>query len=404
MNAVSVINVSQLNSYIKILFESDNNLQNLFVSGEISNFKNHYSSGHIYFSLKDNKSVIKVVMFSTNAQKLKFNLSDGMKVIVCGRVSLYEVSGQYQLYAFDIFLQGIGELYAKFEKLKQQLLSQGFFDESLKKPIPEFPNKIGVITSKTGAVIHDIKKVAERRYPLCEIILYPVDVQGEKASTQIVRGLKYFNKSLLVDTIIVGRGGGSLEELWAFNEEKVAKAVFDSNIPVVSAVGHETDFTICDFVSDKRASTPSVAAEIATPDRFALEITLNNLKERLIKSFQRQLSEYSEYLKISEVNLEKYSPRSFLEYSLKTLESLEKHLICSLKAKLSKKVYEYSLIKKKLESCSQESILKKGYTLILKEGKFVRDVKDIKDNSEVEIIFQNGSIKCKLIDVKYKEI
>lgn len=404
MNAGSVINVSQLNAYIKILFESDNNLQNLFVSGEISNFKNHYSSGHMYFSLKDDKSVIKVVMFSTNAQKLKFNLSDGMKVIVCGRVSSYEVSGQYQLYAFDIFRQGVGELYAKFETLKRKLLAQGFFDESLKKPIPKFPSKIGVITSKTGAVIHDIEKVAERRYPLCEIVLYTVDVQGEKASTQIVKGLKYFNKSLLVDTIIVGRGGGSLEELWAFNEEKVARAIFDSNIPVISAVGHETDFTICDFVSDKRASTPSVAAEIATPDRLTLEITLNNLKERLVNSLQKQFSKCFEYLKMAEINLTKCSPSSSLEYSSKSLESLEKRLVCSLKAKLSKEVYKYSLIKKKLESFSRESILRKGYTLILKKGKVVKDVRDIKDNSEVEIILKNGSVKCKLINVKYKEI
>lgn len=400
MISVSAVTVSQLNSYVKVLLESDDNIRDIFVSGEISNFKNHYASGHLYFSLKDEKSIVNAVMFSGDARKIKFNLSDGMKVIVRGRVSSYEAAGRYQLYVCDIFPQGKGELYAEFELLKEKLFSEGIFDESFKKDIPKFPNKIGVVTSKTGAVIHDIKTVCARRYPLCEIILYPVDVQGEKASHQIVQGLEYFNKSSDVDTIIVGRGGGSLEELWAFNKEEVARAVFESKIPIISAVGHETDFTICDFAADMRAATPSAAAEIATPDKVMLEINLNNLQEKLEKTFKFQNIERLQIFESLKHDIKKYSPINAVDFKLKELQIFEQRLDDALKDLLKNKKYQYDLIYKRLESCSQKSILKKGYSLILKNGQFIKNVNDLEDDSEYEIMLYDGSIKCKISEIR----
>ena len=276
----SIITVSQLNSYIKACFECDENLKNIFVVGEISNFR-VAASGHLYFSLKDEKSVIHAVIFSNSAKNISFDIKDGISVMVKGKVSCYEISGQYQIYVQQINPYGVGTVHLAYEKLKSRLLAEGIFDEKFKKAIPKYPKKIGVITSKTGAVIHDIKNVISRRYPICEILLYPVNVQGEKSSEQIVNGINYFNINQNVDVIIIGRGGGSVEDLWAFNKEEVARAVFVSAIPIISAVGHETDVTICDFVADKRASTPSVAAEIAVPDMNNLKIDLKNFRNRI---------------------------------------------------------------------------------------------------------------------------
>lgn len=399
MNFVSAITVSQLNSYVKILLESDDNLRDIFVCGEVSNCKNHYSSGHLYFSLKDEKSLVNIVMFSGNVQKLKFNVSDGMKVIVRGRISSYEAAGKYQLYACDILPQGKGKLYAEFELLKEKLLSEGIFEESLKKPIATFPDKIGVITSKSGAVIHDIKNVCARRYPLCEIILYPVDVQGEKASAQVVKGLEYFNKFSDVDTIIVGRGGGSIEELWAFNKEEVARAVASSSIPVISAVGHETDFTICDFAADKRAPTPSAAAEIATPDRFMLEVTLDNFKKRLLKAFKDNYNEKLSSLKLFKEDMKKCSPSKIIQPNIKELKFLKKRLVDACKIQFNLKKASYESLTKRLKSCSEKSILQRGYAIISKNSQIVKSIKDIENNSEIEIILRDGSLKCKVTEI-----
>ena len=393
MTSVQSITVSQLNSYVKVLLDSDKNLNNLYVSGEISNFKRHYSSGHLYFSLKDEKSVVKAVMFSGDACRLKFDIYDGMKVIVRGKVSSYEPSGQYQIYVYDISPQGIGELYTAFEQLKTKLYNEGLFDESLKKPIPRFPKKIGVITSKTGAVIHDIKNVAGRRYPLCEIVLYPVEVQGEKASGQIVKAIKYFNESSDVDTLILGRGGGSFEE-------EVARAVFDSEIPVVSAVGHETDVTICDLVADRRASTPSVAAEMATPDRFALSIEINNLKGRITKSFDIKCRQESYNLMVLKNRFKKFSVDNTINAFSENLKRLNNDLNSSFQKYLKEQYFKYEVLKKRLKACSNESILKKGYAMILSEGLYIKSVNSLKDSSEIEIVLQDGSVTCKLTDIK----
>ena len=263
---MNILTVSQLNFYVKSIIDSDANLENIFLTGEISNFTDHYQSGHFYFSLKDKKSVVKAIMFAGFARRVRFRLQNGMKVIVRGRVAVYEVSGVYQVYVEDMQPDGVGALNLAFEQLKEKLLKEGLFNTKNKKSLPKYPQKVGVITSETGAVFWDIQNVMKRRFPLVEIVFHPVLVQGEGASEQIVSAIEKFNNGELCDVLIVARGGGSIEDLWAFNDEILARTIAASKIPIISAVGHETDFTICDFVADLRAPTPSAAAELAVPD------------------------------------------------------------------------------------------------------------------------------------------
>ena len=277
------VTVSQLNTYIRSRMEEDPTLQSLFVVGEISNFTDHYRSGHLYLSLKDEKSVIRAVMFAQYARRLRFRPEDGMKVIARGRVGVYEANGQYQLYIEDMQPDGLGALNLAFEQLKQKLEKEGLFARERKKPLPKYPERIGVITSPTGAAVQDITTILARRFPLAEIVFCPVLVQGEGAAPQIVKALEEMNRRQAADVIILGRGGGSLEDLWAFNEESVARAVAASEIPVISAVGHETDFTICDFAADCRAATPSAAAELAVPDQLALKASLLSVEGSLVR-------------------------------------------------------------------------------------------------------------------------
>ena len=292
------ITISALNSYIKSVIESDTNLYRVFVKGEVSNAKT-YSSGYTYFTLKDEKSQISAVIFSTANISLK--LTNGMKVLAIGRVRVYEPNGNYQIIIDSIKEDGIGELYEKFEKLKEELRVNGYFDEAHKRPLVKFPKKIGVVTSKSGAVIEDIKNIIKNRYPLVEIILYPSSVQGDNAVPELVKQIEYANSKMEVDTLIVGRGGGSLEDLWAFNEKAVALAVYNSKIPVISAVGHETDYTICDFVADFRAETPSAAAVAATPNI----IDLNKQIEMDIKLLNHHYKNIIELKKKNLSDLEK---------------------------------------------------------------------------------------------------
>ena len=277
---ILTVSVSQLNNYIKRVLDANSYLSDIKVTGELSNFKFH-SSGHIYASLKDEGGVIKLVMFRSAAQYLKFKPEDGMKVVVRGRISVYEQGGTYQIYAESIEPDGEGSLYAAFEKLKQKLADMGMFDEKFKKPLPQYPQRIGVITAQGGAALQDILNITKRRYPLAQIVLYPVSVQGVLAAGEIAHAIDYMNKSNSCDVMIVGRGGGSIEDLWAFNEEIVATAIFNSHIPIVSAVGHETDFTIADFVADLRAPTPSAAAELVCPDSYELKDYLDKTKQQL---------------------------------------------------------------------------------------------------------------------------
>ena len=396
----SVITVSQLNSYIKACFECDENLKNIFVVGEISNFR-VAASGHLYFSLKDEKSIIHAVMFSSNAKNISFDIKDGISVMVKGKVSCYEASGQYQIYVQQINPYGVGAVHLAYEKLKSRLLAEGIFDEKFKKAIPKYPKKIGVITSKTGAVIHDIKNVISRRYPICEILLYPVNVQGEKSSEQIVNGINYFNINQNVDVIIIGRGGGSVEDLWAFNKEEVARAVFVSAIPIISAVGHETDVTICDFVADKRASTPSVAAEIAVPDMNNLKIDLKNFRNRIFILLKAFINSKENNLANLKLNLDKKNIANFLNLQSDRIANLKSRLNIFYKNYLEKKRLKLDKFKKVLDAYSQELILKRGYSVIFdSKGKNLKSVDKIPENAKVKIVLSDGVLECNLVNVQ----
>ena len=372
----SSITVSQLNSYVKVLLESDKNISDLWVSGEISNLKVYASSGHIYFSLKDEHSVVRAVMFSRNAQSLEFNPEDGVKVMVRCSVSCYEVSGQYQIYVKTMVPQGVGERYLAFQQLKQRLFKEGLFDDSKKKSIPKYPKKLGVITSATGAVIHDIKKVALKRYPLCEIILYPVEVQGKYAHLKMIDAIEYFCKNHSVDVIIIGRGGGASEDLSEFNDESLARAIYSCTIPVISAVGHETDFTICDFVADKRAATPSAAAEIALPDKENLEYIVDDYVRRLKKAVSVGIES-----RISNYNF------------------LNKQMYLFAEKCVDKNFNKYRALKEKLDFYKLENILKKGYALICSKKRRINSAKDLHEGSDISIDFFDGRVFCKVINL-----
>ena len=403
MQSSNIITVSQLNNYIKATLDQDENLKNLYISGEISNFKRHYPSGHLYFSLKDKNSVIRAVMFSSNAKNLLFEPSDGMNVLVCGRVSCYEVSGQYQVYVEKIHPDGIGSVYLAFEKLKMKLAEEGLFDEKLKKPLPKFPRCIGVATSRTGAVVHDIKTVAAKRYPLCEIMLYPVEVQGEKAEKEIVSAIEYFNKKSCVDVIIVGRGGGSIEDLWAFNKESVARAIASSKIPIISAVGHETDFTICDFISDIRAATPSAAAEIALPDASAVKSMMDNFEKRIKELTHQKISDCDYYLRSAKNALKLCNVSAEIDLNLfrveKMSENLEKYCFFRIENLRNK----YKILEKRLHLCSEKSILKRGFARLVNPAdgnKIISVIEDINEGMSIDMLLFDGTVHCKLSEVE----
>lgn len=405
MPTLSVITVSQLNSYIKAIFETDNNLSSVFVVGEISNLKRYNSGGHLYFSLKDDKSVLRAVMFAGNAQRLQFEPVDGMRVVVSGRVSCYEVSGQYQLYVDTIQPDGLGSVYLAFEQLKSKLMNEGLFNQDVKKPIPKYPSKIGVITSESGAVIHDIRTVAERRFPICEIILYPVEVQGKNASSQIIEGIKYFNNTEKVDTIILGRGGGSAEDLWAFNDENLAREIFASNVPTISAVGHETDFTICDFVSDMRAATPSVAAEAALPDQRSILDSLDDYSLRMKNIINSKIKYAFDDISEAEADLKRSTPENMIDSYDKILSDLIDRLSKSFKNSIEKFQKEHELLLTRLNLSDVRGILKKGFSLIFSGNQKVKKVENLKENSKITIAVSDGIIECEVKNItKIKSI
>ena len=409
------ITISALNSYIKSVIESDTNLYRVFVKGEVSNAKT-YSSGHTYFTLKDEKSQISAVIFSTANISLK--LTNGMKVLAIGRVRVYEPNGNYQIIIDSIKEDGIGELYEKFEKLKEELRVNGYFDEAHKRPLKKFPKKIGVVTSKSGAVIEDIKNIIKNRYPLVEIILYPSSVQGENAVPELVKQIEYANSKMEVDTLIVGRGGGSLEDLWAFNEKAVALAVYNSKIPVISAVGHETDYTICDFVADLRAETPSAAAVAATPNVIDLnkEIDIN------IKLLNHHYKNIIELKKKNLSDLEKQvifnSPKNKLDrYSDKyntLIKDLNKNMINIIDNKKNilenliekndinfNQIFDYkkSLFEKysyALKNLNPLTIMDKGFSIVSKDNKIVKSANDVKKDDIIDIKFIDGNVKAKV--------
>ncbi len=431
------LKISDLNDYIKVMFDENSFLRKIYLKGEISNFKNH-TRGHLYFTLKDETSRISAVMFYNNALRLNFTPEDGMNVLVTGRISCYPAQGTYQIYVESMEMDGLGKLYIEYEKLKKKLASEGLFDANCKKAIPKYPKKIGIITASTGAAIKDILSTIKRRYPICETILFPSLVQGASAAPEIVRQIRQANEFEL-DVIICGRGGGSIEDLWAFNEESVARAIYESKIPIISAVGHEVDFTIADFVADMRAPTPTGAAEMAVPDRKDIENILfekkkqlntlikNNLKQRIAKvnnvkncfilKNPMSLYEIKEQkldtlieqmnknmqakLKESETKLQHIQNNYILKNPLASFESF-KNLIENTHVKmnhfiqnyLEKKEYEYQLTLNTLKLVNPLNILDKGYSLVEKEGKIIKTCDAIEIDDKIKIKLSKGEISA----------
>ena len=397
MQTTKVLTVSQLNYYVKSVLDSDPRLNYVFLTGEISNLTDHYRSGHIYLSLKDNKSLVRCVMFAGNARNLMFKPAEGMKVICRGRVTLYEATGQYQYYIEDMQPDGVGALYQAYEQLKAKLSAEGLFDEKYKKLIPHFPSTIGVITSPTGAAVQDIRNILTRRYPSVNITLCPVLVQGENAVPQLINAVERLNEFNLCDTIIIGRGGGSIEDLWAFNDENLARAIFKSKIPVISAVGHETDFTICDFVSDLRAPTPSAAAELAVPDKQELLQYYDSQKQYLSTLIDSRISDYKNSLSQSASTLSSLSPQNKLR-NIESELAINTHRLTSLSNQIfENKKQEISLLASRLESLNPVSILKRGYSVVTKDDKTVTSVKDVKDGDTLAIDVTDGRIISRVI-------
>ena len=385
----NAVTVTQLNKYIKDRFEEDENLNAILVKGEISNFKNHYT-GHLYFTLKDENSLIKCIMFKSYAERLAFKPKDGMKVMVFGSVSVFERDGVYQIYAKSLLEDGMGDLHEQFEQLKAKLEKEGLFDESHKKPIPLYPKVVGVLTSQTGAVIRDIINVSTRRNPNVYIRLLPVPVQGPGAAEQIAEKIKIMNEQKLADVLIIGRGGGSLEDLWPFNEEIVARAIYESELPVISAVGHETDFAIADFVADLRAPTPSAAAELAVPDVYELKQKISNYQNRCRMSLKKQVE-------LMRLRYEKcIKSRVFTDPMRKirdmdvTLDSYVQRLENKMRNIQKDNKTKYVELVTKLDTLSPLKTLTRGYVLTEKDGTLVKSAKQLKQGDEVKLRFFDG--------------
>lgn len=396
-----VLTVSEINKYIREIISRDLILTNLWVKGEISNYKNHYS-GHLYFTIKDEKSLIKCVMFRAQASGLKFRPEDGMKVIIRGYVSVFERDGQYQLYAEEMQPDGIGSLHIAFEQLKMKLQKEGLFDERHKKQLPYLPETIGVVTSSTGAVIRDIIHVLTRRYYNVRIRVFPVQVQGEQAAGQIARAIRKLNELDCVDVIIIARGGGSLEELWAFNEEVVARSIFDSQIPVISAVGHETDYTIADFVADLRAPTPSAAAELVMPEKASAQQQVSILNTRLRNALVKRVElEKMRYRRLTESVAFK-QPFNRIYQERMRLDIGSKYLIKAVEAAAERERNRLALLIGKLQALSPLSALARGYSMVKTgpEGRFVKSVTNVQPGDRVEISVQDGFIDCTVDTVR----
>ena len=393
---IKTLSVSELNSYIKKILDNDFILNNLSVKGEISNLKYH-SSGHIYFSLKDDSGKINCIMFKNKAYELAFNLEDGMNVIVRGKVSAYEANGTFQIYCNEIEKEGLGDLYIRYEQLKKKLELQGYFDLANKKPIPKEPVAIGIVTSSTGAAIEDIKNVIRRRNRFVDLFLYPAQVQGKGAFKSIIAGIRYFNNKKNVDLIIVGRGGGSIEELWNFNEEALAEEIFHSEIPIISAVGHEVDYTIADFVADLRASTPSQAGELAVPLDSEIYFTIseyeNYLNKYMIERFNDEKSKINNFSKILSLN----SPMNKVVNSYLEVEKAKEKLDSLLNKKIALEKQKLISLNNVLQAHSPLNILSKGYAIIEDEnGNILKEIKDFNKDMNVKINLSDGIIKGNL--------
>ncbi len=393
-----ILSVTQLNSYARSVIEENCTLSNVFVVGEISNFVDYYRSGHLYMSIKDSQSVISAVMFASNASKLKFQPQNGMSVIIRGRVSIYERDGRFQLYIDDMQPDGVGALALAFEQLKEKLFKEGLFEETHKLAIPSFPEKIGVISSPTGAAVQDVLNILNRRYPVAEVIFAGVQVQGELSSESICNALDLMMQTD-VDIIIIARGGGSAEDLWSFNDEKLAYKIYNLNIPVISGVGHETDFTICDFVADLRAPTPSAAAELAVPDIREQKFYIESLRNSLNLAFEDKISTLENVLKsLTESNVIK-NPRYIIDNSELYLDSLCDSLNTAYKSIVYDFSSDFAVLCSKLDSLNPFKVLSRGYSLVKKDDNIIFDSKSLKKGDDVSICFSNGTAKAKITEV-----
>ncbi len=398
MNNVPVLTVGQINTYIKSIIDGDPNLNYIFVVGEISNFTNHYRTGHYYFTLKDESSAIKAVMFRSSAQRIKFVPENGMRVILRGRVSVFERDGQYQLYVDDMQPDGAGALNLAFEQLKAKLEAQGLFDASRKKPIPEIPERVGVITSPTGAAVRDILNVLGRRFPQAKVVFCPVQVQGVNAAPQIAQAIDLFNRFDAADVLIVGRGGGSIEDLWAFNEEQVALAVSRSSIPVISAVGHETDFTICDFVADLRAPTPSAAAELAVPDWVEQRAYVSGLLLHASSLIRQNLAEQKVRVNTLSQSRVLKNPLETVEIGRQTLDSLLNRLLFAQKSNFNSSASRFAEACAKLDALSPLKVLSRGYAAVYSGGKITDSAAKTDMTKNISVRFADGEIECKPLE------
>lgn len=394
-----VYSVTQLNKYLKMVFEKNTVLFNISIRGEITNFKAHYT-GHLYFTLKDETSCIKCVMFKSYASSLKFNMADGMKVVVTGQVAVYEANGTYQIYCHDIIPEGIGQLYIKYEQLKKKLESEGLFEASHKKKIPYFPNRVGVITSKTGAVIKDIINVSTRRFKNVNLLIYPAATQGVNVPSTVTDGIKLFNKLNNVDVIIIARGGGSFEDLFGFNDESIARAIYDSNIPVISAVGHETDFTICDFVADLRAPTPSAAAELAYPQMSDIISRIDTLKLRCNRALKNVLElKKQRLLQVKSSRLDKVASDKIINGKMQ-IDICLKKIENSLSLKMEKEKSRYGRIVSSLDAMSPLKTISRGYVVAQNiDGKVISKKEDVALGDNIKITVSDGKIDAKVMEV-----
>lgn len=400
MQNTLVLSVSQLNRYIKMNFDADENLANIFISGEISNFTNHYRTGHLYFTLKDDSAAVRAVMFNSSAKRLKFMPEDGMKVIARGRVSVYEASGQYQLYVDDMQPDGVGALNLAYEQLKEKLQKEGLFSELHKKPLPPYPEKVGVITSPTGAAVRDIINVLGRRFPYAEIVFCPVLVQGDGAHLQLTDAVNMFNSERAADVIIIGRGGGSIEDLWEFNDEGLARAVYNSDIPVISAVGHETDFTICDFVADMRAPTPSAAAELAVPDANELQYALSALKNRMFLNVSSGIADRRSRLEYLTSKGVLKSPDEMLSNRSQRLDTAFSKMLSSYENRIGGKKVEFISAATALSKLDPMSVLMRGFAFVSdKNGKNVYSSQALEKGDKINVRFHDGSAVCEVKEI-----
>ena len=423
MNSEKYLTITALTRYLKYKFDTDDNLKQVFLRGEISNFKSH-TTGHLYFSLKDDTSKINAIMFSANAKRLVFKPEDGMNVLVTGRVSVYEATGNYQIYVEDMIEDGVGNLYVAFEQLKAKLSKEGLFDPKYKKEIPKIPSKIGIITAPTGAAIRDILSTIKRRFPLCETYLFPALVQGANAAPDIVKKLKQADDFGL-DVIILGRGGGSIEDLWAFNEEIVAREIFNSKTPIISAVGHEVDFTIADFVADLRAPTPTGAAEMAVPNISDVLVSINNYNIRATKALNKKVEimrvaldnikanyilnnpvvMYENKKQLIDSYIEKIKTIIFYKvnnYSIKLDNIKSNYMLKNPKELYAKKILNLDNLITKLELLNPLSVLKRGYTLTYQNDKIIKTVKNINLNDQLTIKLIDGSINVNVVGIEVK--